>query len=565
MVTDYQSIMDGLTEEEKEEALKILGELSQDGKSDTLQKIYEADYEEIPVDIDTFIDSPEYAGWFTGNGKNIYPYWRKRLREIFSDRENYTEIAISGGVGTGKSHIAVLALAYCLYKLMCLKDPYAQFNMAKGSFIYIVFFNATLQLSQGVAYTKFQSLLINSPWFQQRGTVGGTKYLEYIPNKPIRFTVGSQMEHSIGKDILCMTGDTVIYTIDGCKTLKSLEGSSVRVYTKYSDGSIKLSDKAVEIVKTKSVNKIYEIELEDGSILRCTENHRLKLKSGDYIEVQNLTEDMELDDGICATSGIYCITNLINGKRYIGKSDNNVLERLKLHKKLSKTNKHLRDSILKYGLDNFRFEILEICPKEICGKRERYWIEYYDSMNNGYNFTTGGEGESGWHLSQQSRDLISKSWKTRVVSEETRKKLSEANKGKKWSDEMRKRASVNNRGEKNSFYGKHHTEETKRKISESHTNPSESVREKLSKSRTKSNMGRVWINDGKSNKFIKPEDVESFIQNGWIIGRIMSNSSKIGKIWINKDCVNKQIEKDELKSYLESGWNKGFCRRSKEK
>lgn len=209
MVTDYQSIMDGLTEEEKEEALKILGELSQDGKSDTLQKIYEADYEEIPVDIDTFIDSPEYAGWFTGDGKNIYPYWRQKLREIFSDKENYTEIAISGGIGTGKSHIAVLALAYFLYRLMCLKDPYSQFNIAKGSYIYIVFFNATLQLSQGVAYTKFQSLLINSPWFQQRGTVGGTKYLEYIPNKPIRFTVGSQMEHSIGKDIIAGILDEV--------------------------------------------------------------------------------------------------------------------------------------------------------------------------------------------------------------------------------------------------------------------------------------------------------------------------------------------------------------------
>ena len=201
---EIDNIFENLTPEERAEAFKILDEIknSETGESELLDELYLKDYYEKPVDIDTFIDSEQYAGWFTNNGKDIYPFWKNHLKNIFSTNESYSEIAITGGIGTGKSHIAVLSLAYALYRLMCLKDPHSYFNIAKGGYIYVVFFNATLQLSQGVAYTKFQSLLQNSPWFMERGKVVGLKNLEYVPNGPIRFTVGSQMEHSIGKDIL---------------------------------------------------------------------------------------------------------------------------------------------------------------------------------------------------------------------------------------------------------------------------------------------------------------------------------------------------------------------------
>ena len=196
-------LMSSLNDEEQLAVQQILAEISVTGKSKRLDNLYEKDFVEVPVDIDTFIESPEYAGWFTNNGKDIYPYWRQKLRETFDESKNYSEIVYTGGIGVGKSHIAVLALAYTLYRLMCLRDPYDYYHLAKGGAIYIVFFNATLQLSQGVAYTKFQNLLQNSPWFMARGTVTGKKYLEYVPNGPIRFTVGSQMEHSIGKSLIC--------------------------------------------------------------------------------------------------------------------------------------------------------------------------------------------------------------------------------------------------------------------------------------------------------------------------------------------------------------------------
>lgn len=96
--------------------------------------------------------------------------------------------------------------------------------------------------------------------------------------------------------------------------------------------------------------------------------------------------------------GIYKITNLINNKCYIGQSVD-IEKRFRQHKN-NYDNKnepsydyHLYRSIRKYGIENFKFEIIEECDYEKLNERETYWIDYYDSYNNGYNETLGGGGK----------------------------------------------------------------------------------------------------------------------------------------------------------------------------
>lgn len=102
-------------------------------------------------------------------------------------------------------------------------------------------------------------------------------------------------------------------------------------------------------------------------------------------------------------TGIYKITNLVNGKIYIGKSLN-IKARFAAHRSYYKTHAPSRDihyyhnrlytAMRQYGLENFSFEVIEECPSEKLNEREVYWIEYYDSYNNGYNMTLGGDGGS---------------------------------------------------------------------------------------------------------------------------------------------------------------------------
>lgn len=93
-------------------------------------------------------------------------------------------------------------------------------------------------------------------------------------------------------------------------------------------------------------------------------------------------------------TGIYKITNQVNGKVYIGQSKD-IKARWRRHRTAAfaewsnQYDSHLYRSIRKYGLDNFRFEVIEECLIADLNDRESYWIKYYNStdINNGYNMT----------------------------------------------------------------------------------------------------------------------------------------------------------------------------------
>ena len=92
--------------------------------------------------------------------------------------------------------------------------------------------------------------------------------------------------------------------------------------------------------------------------------------------------------------GIYKITNKVNNNSYIGQSVN-IEKRWERHKISYKNefdhnyNNHLYRAMRKYGLENFTFEIIEICNQEELNNKERYYIEKYDTFFNGYNLTLG--------------------------------------------------------------------------------------------------------------------------------------------------------------------------------
>ena len=96
--------------------------------------------------------------------------------------------------------------------------------------------------------------------------------------------------------------------------------------------------------------------------------------------------------------GIYKYENLINGKVYIGQSqDINRRKQQHLYDALKRSEKStgIDLAIKKYGIDNFSFEILEECKTQDLDEKEMYWISYYDSYNNGYNRTPGGRSLRG--------------------------------------------------------------------------------------------------------------------------------------------------------------------------
>lgn len=92
--------------------------------------------------------------------------------------------------------------------------------------------------------------------------------------------------------------------------------------------------------------------------------------------------------------GIYKITKKENGKCYIGQS-NNCERRFKEHQTKGESSRIPIDiAIQKYGKDAFTYEIIEECSIEELNQKEQYWIKYYNSIENGYNCSEGGNQQS---------------------------------------------------------------------------------------------------------------------------------------------------------------------------
>ena len=121
------------------------------------------------------------------------------------------------------------------------------------------------------------------------GEMRGTTNLNYIPNKHIEIIAGSSNNQVIGRAIFCLAGDTLIETLDGPRSLKSLEGKEIYVKTLSDAREIKTSSKCIVKKTTQSFIETI-VTLEDNTVLHCTPNHELMLEDGSYKSVYLLSK-----------------------------------------------------------------------------------------------------------------------------------------------------------------------------------------------------------------------------------------------------------------------------------
>ena len=185
-------------------------------------------------------------------------------------------------------------------------------------------------------------------------------------------------------------------------------------------------------------------------------------------------------------SGIYGVKNKINGKWYIGQSNDiqrrNAEEKNHMKKGYFHSEKECNSiivsSIKKYGYEAFEFYVIEYCPNDKLDEREMFYIQQYNSKApNGYNLTDGGNSIRGYKLTEKDRKKMSEIQKKLYKEGKTcfggkpfvGKGKNNPRYGKHCSDETKKKIIENRRsfvGELNPNYGKHHSKYTKMLISQ---------------------------------------------------------------------------------------------------
>jgi membrane-associated HD superfamily phosphohydrolase len=114
-------------------------------------------------------------------------------------------------------------------------------------------------------------------------------------------------------------------------------------------------------------------------------------------EVYYKTKTNELFDRILGDKkdcgGIYKITNITNEKVYVGRTVNfkkRWIEHIKRGCNIDRISGKIYDAMFSEGIENFSFEIVEVCSKEEQAEKEKYWINFYKAMEYGYNSKAGG-------------------------------------------------------------------------------------------------------------------------------------------------------------------------------
>lgn len=226
---------------------------------------------------------------------------------------------------------------------------------------------------------------------------------------------------------------------------------------------------------------------------------------------------------------IYKTTNKRNGKIYIGQK--------KSEKFLAETylgsGKLLRQAVLKNGRENFSVELLEKCDtSEQLNEREIYWISFFNSTDPeiGYNMSNGGyvprlsgihNGFYRKHHTQETRAKFKLRKKVygqehhrfgKHLSEEAKKRISDKNRGRiKTDEEKQKRLDTM---DKHGGYGWWITDEYRQKLSQSQRGKNDWTK------------GTVWINNGNRTKMIQPDQLDEYLLQGWTRGRLKMSAKK---------------------------------------
>lgn len=196
------------------------------GKINQLEKLADLNVEDssatlamAPVDPATFIESPNYMD---GKGE-LYPVLFDEFVEINSGR--YSETVLTGGIGCGKTTLALFTMAYQLYRLSCLEDPHGTFSLSASSEIVIIFQSITADLAENVDFRRFKELIDQAPYFQNQFCYVKALHNELVfPNNNVVRAVSGLPTAAIGQNVFGGVLDEVNFMATIDKSRLSVDG-----------------------------------------------------------------------------------------------------------------------------------------------------------------------------------------------------------------------------------------------------------------------------------------------------------------------------------------------------
>jgi hypothetical protein len=172
--------------------------------------LWEIDFHKKPVDIETFITNDYYLGRVL---EGLDQNWVDDLKKVFAPGSKIFEWIMTGAIGIGKTTLAMVALAYKLHYLSCLRDAPTYYGLLKESLIVFGIYSITKLQVSDTGYYKLRGYVDNSPYFRldfpRSRKIDSQLDFERSTEKKIKVVPGSQDLHALGLDLYSFSMDEV--------------------------------------------------------------------------------------------------------------------------------------------------------------------------------------------------------------------------------------------------------------------------------------------------------------------------------------------------------------------
>ena len=259
----------------------LLGNLKKENKfeqiANVIDKVSIKESDQICeiVPIEEWINSEYYCG--ADGVKKLYPFWKDLICDIFRDgKQNYNQIVLTGGIGTGKSTCGLYIVLRKLYELSCYKNVAGLFGLMSNTMTAFLYFSLTKYQAERSGFAQLRSIIDGIPYFKER--FQRNKYRNSTLDFPenIRLFYGSSTADMIGMNVISAIIDEANFFGDSSGSEVDL-GSVEELYnsvlsrtsSRFTSNGVNNSLNLVissSTFKTSLTSKLYDKSLTDPSI-----------------------------------------------------------------------------------------------------------------------------------------------------------------------------------------------------------------------------------------------------------------------------------------------------------
>lgn len=260
---------------------KLIKLLTGDSKveqiANVIDKVQVKEYEQIRpiVPIEKWINDQYYVGKDCVD--KLYPFWKDLICEIFGGgKQNYNQIVLTGGIGTGKSTCGLYIVLRKLYELSCYENVAGLFGLMSNTMTAFLYFSLTKYQAERSGFSQLRSIIDGVPYFKElfRRNQYRNSTLDFPEN--IRIFYGSSTSDMIGLNCISAVIDEANFFGDSSGSEVDL-GSVEELYnavlsrtsSRFTSNGVNNSLNLVissSTFKTSMTSKLYEKSLTDPSI-----------------------------------------------------------------------------------------------------------------------------------------------------------------------------------------------------------------------------------------------------------------------------------------------------------